>query len=79
MAAPTIFAGINQTVMLSLSMVVVAAMIGARGLGGEVWKAIQRLDMGGGFEAGLGIVILAICLDRILQSINKKTFQKVGK
>lgn len=68
-AAPTIVAGINQTIMLSLSMVVVAAMIGAKGLGGEVWKAIQRLDMGSGFEAGLGIVILAICLDRVLQNL----------
>lgn len=68
-AAPTIVAGINQTIMLSLSMVVVAAMIGAKGLGGEVWRAIQRLDMGSGFEAGLGIVILAICLDRVLQNL----------
>ena len=68
-AAPNILAGINQTIMLSLSMVVVAAMIGAKGLGGEVWRAIQRLQMGSGFEAGLGIVILAICLDRILQNL----------
>lgn len=68
-AAPTIVAGINQTIMLALSMVVVAAMIGAKGLGGEVWRAIQRLEMGGGFEAGLGIVILAICLDRVLQNL----------
>lgn len=68
-AAPSILAGINQTIMLSLSMVVVAAMIGAKGLGGEVWRAIQRLEMGNGFEAGLGIVILAICLDRVLQNL----------
>ena len=68
-AAPSILAGINQTIMLSLSMVVVAAMIGAKGLGGEVWRAIQRLEMGSGFEAGLGIVILAICLDRVLQNL----------
>ncbi|MDL2317228.1 ABC transporter permease subunit, partial [Desulfovibrio sp. OttesenSCG-928-A18] len=64
LAAPTILAGINQTVMLALSMVVVAAMIGARGLGGEVWTAIQRLNVGMGFEAGIGIVIIAIFLDR---------------
>ena len=69
LAAPTILAGINQTVMLALSMVVVAAMIGAKGLGGEVWKAIQRLDVGLGFEAGIGIVIIAIFLDRILQKL----------
>lgn len=68
-AAPSILAGVNQTIMLSLSMVVVAAMIGAKGLGGEVWRAIQRLEMGSGFEAGLGIVILAICLDRVLQNL----------
>ena len=69
LAAPTILAGINQTVMLALSMVVVAAMIGAKGLGGEVWKAIQRLNVGLGFEAGIGIVIIAIFLDRILQKL----------
>lgn len=72
MAMPTIMAGINQTVMLALSMVVIAAMIGAKGLGGEVWKAIQRLQSGKGFEAGIGIVIIAILLDRILQQIGKQ-------
>lgn len=71
-ARPTIMAGINQCIMLSLSMVVVAAMIGAKGLGGEVWRAIQRLDSGNGFEAGLAIVIIAIILDRITQSFGKK-------
>ncbi len=69
LAKQTIMAGINQTVMLALSMVVVAAMIGAKGLGGEVWKAIQRLQPGKGFEAGFGIVIVAIILDRILQKV----------
>ncbi|PIE74854.1 MAG: ABC transporter permease [Deltaproteobacteria bacterium] len=72
MATPTIMAGINQTVMLALSMVVIAAMIGAKGLGGEVWKAIQRLQSGKGFEAGICIVIIAILLDRILQQIGKQ-------
>ena len=66
-AKTTIMAGINQTVMLALSMVVIAAMIGAKGLGGEVWKAIQRLEPGRGFEAGIGIVIVAIILDRVMQ------------
>ncbi len=69
LATPTIMAGVNQTVMLALSMVVIAAMIGAKGLGGEVWKAIQRLQMGNGFEAGIGIVIVAIILDRVLQRV----------
>lgn len=72
-ATPTIMAGINQTIMLALSMVVIAAMIGAKGLGGEVWKAIQRLQPGKGFEAGIGIVIVAIILDRIMQRVGDKS------
>ncbi|MDM8567178.1 proline/glycine betaine ABC transporter permease [Candidatus Halobeggiatoa sp. HSG11] len=71
LAVPTIMAGINQTIMLALSMVVIAAMIGAGGLGGEVWTAIQRLKPGMGFQAGIAIVILAIILDRITQKIGK--------
>jgi len=73
LAMPTIMAGVNQTIMLSLSMVVIAAMIGAGGLGGEVWRAIQRLRPGMGFEAGIAVVIMAIILDRITQNIRKKT------
>ncbi|ETR68708.1 MAG: glycine betaine/proline transport system permease protein [Candidatus Magnetoglobus multicellularis str. Araruama] len=76
LAMPTIMAGINQTIMLSLSMVVIAAMIGAGGLGSEVWKAIQRFKPGDGFEAGLGVVIVAIILDRITQQIAKTEKQK---
>lgn len=72
LAKPTIMAGINQTIMLSLSMVVIAAMIGARGLGGEVWKAIQRFEPGNGFEAGLGVVILAMALDRVTQKLGAR-------
>ncbi|EFL51808.1 binding-protein-dependent transport systems inner membrane component [Solidesulfovibrio fructosivorans JJ]] len=72
LALPTIMAGINQTIMLSLSMVVIAAMIGARGLGGEVWKAIQRLEPGLGFEAGLAVVIVAVILDRVTQKLGSK-------
>lgn len=68
-ATPTIMAGINQTIMLSLSMVVIAAMIGAKGLGGEVWTAIQRFKPGMGFEAGLGVVIIAIIFDRVTQTL----------
>ena len=75
LAKTTIMAGVNQTIMLSLSMVVIAAMIGAKGLGGEVWKAIQRLEPGMGFEAGLAVVILAMILDRITQALGAK--QKV--
>ncbi|EPR35760.1 ABC-type transporter, integral membrane subunit [Alkalidesulfovibrio alkalitolerans DSM 16529] len=75
LSTPTIMAGVNQTVMLALSMVVIAAMIGAKGLGGEVWRAIQRLQMGAGFEAGIGIVIVAIILDRVLQRFGEKKQQ----
>ncbi|MEK8021116.1 MAG: proline/glycine betaine ABC transporter permease [Candidatus Parabeggiatoa sp.] len=72
LAIPTIMAGINQTIMLALSMVVIAAMIGAGGLGSEVWKAIQRLEAGMGFQAGIAIVILAMILDRISQKMGHK-------
>ncbi|WP_157886527.1 ABC transporter permease [Planococcus versutus] len=72
MAKATIMAGINQTVMLSLSMVVIASMIGAPGLGREVLSSLQRSDVGTGFVAGLGIVILAIIIDRFTQSVTGK-------
>jgi glycine betaine/proline transport system permease protein/glycine betaine/proline transport system substrate-binding protein len=71
MARATIMAGINQTVMLALSMVVIASMIGAPGLGREVLSALQRAQVGPGFVAGVGIVILAIIIDRITQNMNK--------
>src|SRR5690606_15939728 len=70
-AMPTVMAGVNQSIMLALSMVVISAMIGAGGLGAEVLRGIQRLQIGTGFEAGLAVVILAIALDRITQSIGK--------
>ncbi len=69
LAKPTIMAGVNQTIMLALSMVVIAAMIGAGGLGSEVWRAIQRLRPGQGFEAGIAVVIVAMILDRVTQKI----------
>jgi glycine betaine/proline transport system permease protein len=68
LAMPSIMAGVNQTIMLALSMVVIASMIGAGGLGNTVLTGIQRLDVGLGFEGGLGVVLLAILLDRITQS-----------
>ncbi len=73
LAMPTILAGVNQVILLALSMVVIASMVGARGLGSVVYQSIQQNDISKGFESGLGIVILAIVLDRITQSIaNKK-------
>lgn len=71
LARPSIMAGVNQTIMLALSMVVIASMIGAGGLGDTVLRGIQRLDVGLGFEGGLGVVILAIILDRVTQSFGK--------
>lgn len=71
-ALPTIMAGVNQCIMLSLSMVVIAAMIGARGLGYQVLVGIQRVDIGQGFEAGLAIVIIAVILDRLTQSLTPR-------
>lgn len=72
-AMPTIMAGINQTIMLSLSMVVIASMIGAQGVGATVYRAVTQNKTGVGFEAGLAIVILAIILDRLTQQVIRKT------
>ncbi|KAB2335171.1 ABC transporter permease [Cytobacillus gottheilii] len=77
LAMPTIMAGINQSIMLALSMVVIASMVGAPGLGAEVYRAVTQIQIGTGFEAGLAIVIIAIILDRITQNIGKR--KKVKK
>ncbi len=71
-AKPSIMAGINQTMMLALSMIVIASMIGAGGLGNVVLQGIQRLDVGLGFKSGLAVVLLAIILDRITQSFGMR-------
>lgn len=69
LAMPTIMAGINQVIMLALSMAVVAGFVGAPGLGAEVISAISTLDIGLGVEAGLGVVILAVFLDRVTAAL----------
>jgi glycine betaine/proline transport system permease protein len=71
-AMPTILAGVNQTIMLSLSMVVIAAMIGAPGLGRVVYGSIQLMEIGRAFEGGLAIVVIAILLDRLTHSLAQK-------
>ncbi|MGH8434551.1 MAG: ABC transporter permease [Pseudomonas sp.] len=71
LAMPSIMAGINQTTMMALSMVVIASMIGARGLGEDVLIGIQTLNVGRGLEAGLAIVILAVVIDRITQAYGR--------
>jgi len=78
-ALPTIMAGVNQVIMLALSMVVIAGLVGAGGLGGEVVRGLGRLDVGQAFAAGLGIVIIAIYLDRVsrnLSTVARRTEKK---
>lgn len=72
LAMPTILAGINQSIMLALSIVVIAAMVGAPGLGADVYRAVTQIQIGRGFEAGISIVVLAIILDRITQNVGTK-------
>ena len=69
LATPTILAGVNQTIMLALSMVVISAMIGAGGLGEVVLRGVTQMQIGKGFEGGVAVVVLAMLLDRITQSL----------
>jgi glycine betaine/proline transport system permease protein len=78
LALPTILAGINQTTMMALAMVVIASMIGAGGLGYQVLQGIGRLEVSRGLFAGLGIVALAIIFDRITQAFGRRLQQRVG-
>ena len=79
LALPSIMAGINQTTMMALSMVVIASMIGARGLGEDVLVGIQTLNVGKGLEAGLAIVILAVVIDRITQAYGRSRHHEASK
>jgi glycine betaine/proline transport system permease protein len=71
-ATPMLMVGVNQVIMLSLNMVIIASMIGAGGLGFDVLSALRRLDIGGGIEAGLAIVALAVALDRLSQAVARR-------
>jgi glycine betaine/proline transport system permease protein len=71
-AMPSLMVGVNQVIMLTLNMVIIASMIGAGGLGYDVLTALRRLDIGGGVEAGLAIVVMAIALDRLSQSFAER-------
>ncbi|GIG24809.1 ABC transporter permease [Cellulomonas denverensis] len=73
LALPTIMAGVNQVIMLALSMVVISGMVGAAGLGGDVVSALQRVNISLGFEAGLAVVILAMFLDRVTSAFGTKS------
>lgn len=72
LALPSIMAGINQSVMMALAMVVIASMIGARGLGEQVLLGLQRLDAGAGAAGGIAIVALAVVLDRLSQAYGER-------
>jgi glycine betaine/proline transport system permease protein len=72
LALPTIMAGVNQCIMMALSMSVIAAMIGAGGLGRVVLMAMETVNIGKGVEGGIGIVLLAILLDRVTENISKR-------
>lgn len=76
LALNTILAGVNQTIMMALSMVVIAGMIAAGGLGEKVLEGINNLDIGLGFESGMAVVILAIVLDRITQALGQSNKEK---
>lgn len=69
LAMPSIMAGVNQVIMLSLSMVVIAGMVGARGLGGDVVQSLQKIDIALGVEAGLSVVVIAMILDRVTSAL----------
>lgn len=79
LATPTIMAGVNQSIMLALSMVVTASLVGAPGLGADVYRAVSKIDVGQGFEAGLSIVFIAIILDRITQNLRNPAYGHVVK
>lgn len=78
LALPTILAGVNQTTMMALAMVVIASMIGAGGLGYQVLQGIGRLEVSRGLFAGLGIVALAIVFDRVTQAFGKRLQARIG-
>lgn len=73
LALPTIMGGVNQVIMLALSMVVIAGMVGAGGLGADVFKSLTRVSIGLGFEAGLAVVILAMYLDRLTTGLSDRS------
>lgn len=77
-AAPGLMTGVNQVIMLSLNMVIIASMIGAGGLGYDVLAALRKLDIGAGLEAGLAIVVLAVALDRLSQALAQAEARRVA-
>ena len=78
LALPSIMSGVNQVIMLALSMLVTAGIVGAGGLGSVVYQGVTRLDIGLGFEGGIAVVVLAIFLDRISASLGKKANKRIN-
>ena len=78
LALPSIMAGVNQVIMLSLSMVVIAGMVGARGLGGDVVQSLQKIDIALGVEAGLSVVVIAMILDRVTSALAARGSRRGG-
>jgi len=78
LAMPSIMAGVNQVIMLSLSMVVIAGMVGARGLGGDVVQSLQKIDIALGVEAGLSVVVIAMILDRMTSALATRGARGAG-
>jgi glycine betaine/proline transport system permease protein len=76
-ALPQLMVGVNQVIMLSLNMVIIASMIGAGGLGFQVLTALRRLDIGAGLEAGIAIVVLAVALDRLSQAASRREARRI--
>jgi glycine betaine/proline transport system permease protein len=73
LAMPSIMAGVNQVIMLALSMVVISGMVGSPGLGSDVYQAVTRVQLGPGVEAGLAVVILAVYLDRLTAVLSDRS------
>ena len=78
LALPSIMAGVNQVIMLSLSMVVIAGMVGASGLGQQVTYALGSIDVGLGFEAGMSVVVLAMLLDRFTGAVGRRRRRRLS-
>ena len=78
---PRMMLGVNQVIMLTLNMVIIASMIGAGGLGYDVWQSLKQLRIGQGFEAGIAITLVAIVLDRLSQKIasRKQDYDRIFK
>ncbi len=79
LALPTIMSGVNQAIMLSLSMVVTAGIVGSGGLGSVVYQGVTRLEVGLGFEGGIAVVIVAVFLDRLTSALGERANHRISR